>query len=272
MPKIRDLPLVPAVARRWFAEAGLCTSDDVWREVGPEFSSGLRAVERKTGIVRDVAHQALLTAAAAEPRLKLTRFELLLAAASLSLLALVGLRIAEGLGWLRFPVAGLTVACEQAVVVPRDGLPAFHVLTEQDLHSEARPRTMNGVTSKIAVGRYLLHPLAGGAVVREDDLGTVGLPAALLAGRRIATLKTDPVTLGAQVAPGAQVIVVLTPQGPGTKAAEAEATILAVDRKTGQVAVAFTASPSPEVLGALGAPASFLVQAGAPQQTAAAKP
>ena len=261
MARIRDLPIEPSVARRWFAECGLYTTDDLWREIGTNLATGVPAVRAKTRITDHCLRQALLAAPERSARIAVTRGDLLLAALLLMLLLLAGFRVAEGVGLARFPVAALSARSEQAIVAPRDGLAAFHVLGERDLRFTSCTRIKGGAprTAKL-VGRYLLRPLAAGEVVREGDLSARPLPAGALTGRWIATLQVDPGTLGPQVVPGVEARIVLTGRAPTAASVATAGLILAVDSKGGWVTAALPQGNRGEVDSALGARASFLVR------------
>lgn len=263
MAKLRDLPLEPLV-RGWLRDEKLRTSDDLWREVGPDFQAGLTEVNRKTRIARDRLVEALGAAAAAERRWRLSWGEALLGLACVALLALAGLRVAEAFGVQPFPLSGLTAEVDQMVVAPRGGLPAFHVLAENDLRPAPRPLTAAGMTHKAdALGRYLLRPVAAAGVVRESDLSSIRLPAAILAGRWIVTLHVDLSALGPQVAPGTTALLALSPK-PGTArpAVEAEALILDIAKGASGgppvVTVAIAPERRAEIAAALGSAEVFL--------------
>jgi hypothetical protein len=264
MVKIRNLPMEPSV-RDWLRDDGIRTSDDLWREIGSRFSRGLAGTAKRTRIAPGRLLHALGAAAAAEREWRLSTGEALLGLALLALLALAGLRVAEALGLQAFPLPPLTARVDQLVVVPRGGLPAFHVLSETDLRPAPRSRIAGGVTRKADVlGRYLLRPLAVGAVVRASDVGAVKLPAAVLAGRRIVTLHVDAAALGPQVTPGTEASLVLAPK-PGVVrvAVDAEVVVLSVEKDAGGravVAVAIAPERWADVATALGSSEVFLAR------------
>ena len=273
MARLRDLPLDP-LAKRWLREEKLDTSEDLWRAIGPQYEKGLGRLEEQTGIVRSHLVHALGAAADAGPERRLTLGKTLFTVLVLALLALAGLRAAEALGLFPFPASGLTAELDQAVVVPRDGLPVFHVLTESDLRLAPRPRTAGGITRKTdALGRYLLRPKRSGSVLRSEDLGPVPLAPEALAGRWIVTLQVDPSALGPQVTPGAEALLLLAAQEGTPSAVTATARVLAIDRGTGDnptaVTVAIPHDQQEKVAAALGTSKVFLGAATSDRRAAA---
>ena len=94
MAKIRDLPIEPLVRGR-LRDKKIRTSDDLWREVGPEYPEGVVKLQERTGITRDGLVQALGAATTTESVLALPAGQALAALGLVALLALGGLRIAE---------------------------------------------------------------------------------------------------------------------------------------------------------------------------------
>jgi hypothetical protein len=262
MALIRDLPLEPLV-KRWFSDEQLKTSEELWRAIGPRYEEGMARLEGRTRIARDRLVRALGAAADAGPRHRFSLGEALLATTSIALLALAGLRTGEALHAITFPVPGLTAEVYQAVIVPHEGLSAFHILTESDLCLVSRPRSAGGITRKAeAVSRYLLRPKAGGSIVQPGDLGPVSLEADALAERWIVTLHIDPSGLGPEVALGDEAMLLLSAKkGAAPAAVETMIRVLAIDRGTGTgpsaVTVAIARDEQARVAAALGTSSIF---------------
>jgi SAF domain len=247
MAKIRDLPLEPPAVRGWLRDAGIKTSDDLWREIGPDFEVGLARVEQSARVAADRLLHALGAAAAEEPR-RLSFLEALFCLGLAALALLAALRIAEGFGFADFPLRSMSESTDQ-VVVKRE-VPAFQILTADDLDTNSRPRTEKGLADpKKAVGSYLLRPLQKGDVLHPGDLG----PGALQ-GRWIVTLSLPSARMGPLVERGSDVLLLLSPRRGGAPGAvEAPASILDVRRsgETALVTLALPADRRPEIANAL---------------------
>jgi hypothetical protein len=275
--KIRNLPL-ERFERRLLRRNEIRTSDDLWRAVGSEFQVGLARVSETTHVQRDSLLRALVAAADKEPRRQsATGKATMLGLLGLILAVLAGLRLVEVLGMLRFPLPGSAAHVDQVVVASEAGLAAFHLLASSDLRLAPRAPTALGFTrTQDALGRYLLRPVAQGALLRNTDVSTTRLPPSAFAGRWIATLRVDQATLGPQIQPGLDALLILAAKdSPARPAIETSALVLDIKRGASSAAVtlAIASERRSEVMAALGSSTVFLAQ-GAPlgSQTAAPPP
>jgi hypothetical protein len=230
------LPVDPLV-RRWLREEEIETTADLWQRIGPDFRKGLDEVARETRIDRPLLLPVLGAGLAQEKRWRPSLREMIAALLLLALGLLAVLRIAEAAGLATFPVPALAVSEEQVVL--KGDVPAFRVITPNDLGLKKQPRTEKGLTnSKKAVGHYLLRPLHKGDVLHAGDVGSGGLP-----GHWILTLNLPSARLGPLVEPGSSALLILSPRRRAApEAVEAEALILDV-RRNGETALVTLAVP-----------------------------
>ncbi|HEX8776370.1 MAG TPA: hypothetical protein VF735_22560 [Pyrinomonadaceae bacterium] len=186
--------------------------DDLWESIGPKFMAGITRLETQTGITKEQLLEVLAEGAQQEPEAApgehWTKFKAWLR----------GRRFVMAGTWLWSKVPALAYWPEllallilgvlaalmlshaawkrDAVMVRTEtGLPAFHVINEDDLEVKQAINIPGSLTSKSsAVGHYLLQQLPKGARLYANQISKVQLSDEDVADRHVLSV---PVKAGA---------------------------------------------------------------------------
>jgi hypothetical protein len=203
--------------------------DDLWESIGPKFVAGIARLETRTAITKELLIQ-ILAEGASEPELatgagwtklkawspvrwliKAERWlwstipapaywpELL---ALLILIVLAALLLNHA-AWKR----------ETVIVKTETGLPAFHVLNEDDLEVKQEINIPGSLTSKSdAVGHYLLQQLPQGARLYGNQISTVKLSDEDSANRHVLSVPVKAGAISPTLSPPDRVCLLFSPR------------------------------------------------------------
>lgn len=186
--------------------------DDLWESIGPKFMAGITRLETQTGITKEQLIEVLAEGLQQEPELApgkhWTKFK---AWQPIRGLILVGIWL-----WSKVPrlaywpellallilivLASLLLSHavwkrDTVIVKTETGLPAFHVINEDDLEVKHAVNIPGSLTSKSsAVGHYLLQQLPKGARLYANQISKVQISDEDVANRHVLSV---PVKAGA---------------------------------------------------------------------------
>ena len=214
MARISHLPNVNQEAVATLERNNIVTLDDLWEEIGSDFRSGVARVVAM-GIdeaqVKEILNQEAV-AGEARSNSSRDRFAFFLSRHWREVLALV---IAVVL--LALLVRNVLQRRDTLVVTAPNGLPAFHVITADDVE----PARMFRVDDSIAVesdviGRYLVQPVAPRAVLLNSQLGPAHLKGQLN-GRQVLTIPIKATAISSTIRAGSTVRVLFSPRPDVTR-------------------------------------------------------
>jgi hypothetical protein len=210
------------------------TVDDLWEAIGHK-SGGVENLAKKAGLTEDEVVTILAACAKPEPRSKekWDQFRFWLSnywrEAAALLMAVVLLALLVGNAVRRR---------DTVVVAAKETLPAYHVITKDDVRLEKHFRVSGsfGATEDV-VGRYLIKPAKPGAVISSEQLGAALPQGVALGGRRVLSLPIRGGLISQTLAPHDRVRLLFSPRGAGAQPAATgertvdDAVVLAVSRQ-----------------------------------------
>lgn len=186
--------------------------DDLWESIGPKFMAGITRLETQTGVTKEQLIEVLAEGAQQAPELApgehWTKFK---AWSPIRWFILKGMRL-----WSKVPTLAywpellavlilivLASLLLSHAVLKRDtvmvktetGLPAFHVINEDDLEIKQAINIPGSLTSKSSVvGHYLLQQLPKGARLYSSQISNVQISNGDAANRQVLSV---PIKAGA---------------------------------------------------------------------------
>lgn len=207
------------------------TVEDLWVLIGPKFEKGIKDFQG-TDCSREELVEILIQGACPptpKSNYRGDRFTFWMSNHWAEVIAMIIAMFISALLALNMGMKQDTV-----LISTKSGLPAFHVLTPEDVRTERMFKTSGSLTSvEKAEGRYLLRPVSEGAVLLDNQLGPPELKNELT-GRFILTIPMKAGAIRSAIAPNLRVRLLFSPRdltSRGTSSSVEDVIVLAIDRQ-----------------------------------------
>jgi hypothetical protein len=210
MVRISQLPNIDPTVVSTLMCNKVNTVGDLWEKIGSDFKDGIQRVAKTTELQEAQLREILKQEAVARQRKSSKwrhRFLFFVSCYWREVLALV-----IGTILLSLLILNAVQLRDTLVVGSTNGLPAFHVIEDRNVHSQKMFRVHDSFTSKDQViGRYLLQSVSPGAVLLKSQLGPPELKEQLK-GREVLTIPVKSGAISSTIRPGGPVRLLFSPR------------------------------------------------------------